>query len=276
MTQPTAGSPPAVAARPSAMAFAVTLLALGILGAVRGKFSALWSGVPATLPGRVELAYLCAFVAVLTGLGLLWRRTALVAARVLVASFALWLLFFRLPVIVVAPTSTGAWWGSGETAVLLATAWTLAVWGADADARRRLPLVDGEMGLRIARTLFGLALIPFGIAHFTYLERTVSMVPGWLPAHLPIAVLTGSAFIVAGVAMIAGVYARLAATLVALQVVGFTLLVWIPIMAAQPTPSDWAEFISSCMLTVSAWVVADSYRGRRWLAVGEQLAPAAA
>jgi len=242
--------------------FAVTMIALGVMGLIKGSFVAIWSGVPKELPARVALAYLCAVVSLGSGIGLLWSRTVRNASRVLLTCLALWMLLFRVPLILRDPTSSGAWWACGEIAVMMAGAWVLVVWFAGDREGKGPGFGAGEKALAIARALYGLGLIAFGVAHFTFLERTVGMVPNWLPWHLGWAYFTGGALIAAGVAVIVGVWARLAAMLSALELSLFTLLVWVPVIVAGPDADQWNEFVDSWALTAAAWLVADSYRGR--------------
>lgn len=241
-------------------AFAVTMIGLGILGLIKGNFTAIWEPVT-KVPARDVLVYLCAIISLASGVGLLWQRSAAVAARVLLAYLLLWLLLVNLPGFFHAFT-VDVYWSCCQTAVLAAAAWVLYVWFATDQDKRRFSFATGDAGLRIGRTFYGLALIPFGIAHFTYLQHTAELVPRWLPWHLFWAYFTGCAFIAAGVAIVVGVYARLAAVLSALEIGLFTLLVWVPVVLAPGPKSafQWSETLVSWVLTTAAWVVADSYR----------------
>jgi uncharacterized membrane protein len=239
--------------------FAAIMIAIGIVGLVKGNFTPVWDPIP---HDSHALAYLCSFISLATGIGLLWQRTAAAAARVLFASLLLWFLLLRVPNIILSPTF-GVFWPGFETAEMLAGSWVLYTWFAAGWDTQRLGFLTGKKGLRIARVLYGVTLIFFGFAHFYDLKDTVSLVPSWLPWHVGWAYFTGGAFIAAGVAVLIGVYARLAAALSALQMGMFTLLVWVPIIAAGSKDHfQWSEIFVSAALTASGWVVADSYRDK--------------
>lgn len=235
------------------------MVALGVQGLITGGFTAVWAPVPTGVPGREVLPYLCALISVACGVGLVWSRTAASAARVLLASLALWVLFFRVPEIVRTPRAFDQWDGCAETTAMVAGAWVCYAWFAR--GRRGFGFLAGDVGVRIARVLFGLALIPFGLAHFIYVKQTAPLVPGWLPAHVAWAYATGAAFLASALAILVNICARLAAALTALQIGLFTLLVWGPVVAAGPKNAyQWSEFAISAALAAAAWVTADSYR----------------
>jgi uncharacterized membrane protein len=241
--------------------FAATMTALGIIGLINGAYAGVWQPVPTSYLTREVLTYVCASISLACGIGLLFRRTAALASRVLLAWLLLWMLLFRVRAILRAPTAQDSWSGWGETAVVVAAAWVLYAWFATGCGRRHLNFATGSRGLRIARAFYGLAMIPFGIAHFRYLKQTAELVPAWLPAHFFWAYLTGAAFLLTGIAVLTGICARLAAALSALQLALFTLLVWVPILAAGPRNAFVvSESVISAALTAAAWVVAESYR----------------
>lgn len=248
--------------------FAAVLIAIGLLGFIHPDCVGVWQAVPRRLPGHEAIAIVCAIVSLGSGLGLLWRGTAVPAAGVL----AIWLIFWMLTVkgtlVVVARGAVAAWDGAGETAVLIAGALALFAGFAAEASPKALAFAVGESGVRLARILYAVTVIVFGVAHLAYITFTGSLVPAWLPAHAAWVYLTGFAYIAAGAAMLAGVAARLAAALSTLQMGLFTLLVWVPVAASgHAGASDWSEITISIALTAGGWVIADTYRGASWLAV---------
>ena len=241
--------------------FAATMIGIGILSLIRADFIAVWQPVPKGMPARVLLIYICALVSLGSGLGLLWQRTATAAARTLLALLLLWLVLLKLPVVLHAPLQAVSWEDCGETAVMVAAAWVLYAWFATNWDRQHVGFAVGEMGMRIARVLYGLSMLAFGSAHFAYIKQTATLVPNWLPWHAVWAYFTGATYIAAGIAILTGVCAKAAASLSSLQMGIFTLLVWLPVIAAGTHDvSLWDEALISWALTVGGWVLADSYR----------------
>ena len=247
---------------PGQVAFAAAMIGLGVMGLVTGRFTQIWQPVPKWVPERTVLAYLCAVISLGSGVGLLWRRSAPLASRVLFAALFVWLLAMRLPNLFYEKPLVLVAWTFGATAVMVAGAWVLYSWFAEERERSRLGFITNGKGLRVARTLYGLSLIPFGLAHFMYLNATTVLIPSWLPGHVGWAYFTGGAFIAAGLAISVGVLAPLAAALSTVQMALFSVIVWIPrAIAGNLNDFQRGEVISTFVLTAGAWVVAESYRG---------------
>jgi len=253
--------------------FSLTMIGLGIVGLLYRDFVPVWNPVPAIIPGREVLVNLGPLISLLCGIGLLVPRVAIVAARLLLTTLFLWLLLFRLPnFLLTSPFE--ACWSVFPLVVMLAAAWVLYVWFAADWDRRHLSFVSGKNGLRMAHVLYGCSLIFFGSAHFIDLKDTLSLIPDWLPGHGFWAYFTGGAFIAAGVAVLTGRCARLAALLSAFQIGLFLLLVWVPIVAAgSKAPFQWSETILNVALLAAAWMVADSYRNTPGLVADSQQSP---
>ena len=105
--------------------FAATLIAIGVMGLISGDFGAIWQPVPKALPARELLIYLCAFICLTCGAALLFRRSAAMAARVLLAALVIWMLAFKVPPILRHPAMEITYQNWGETAVIVAAAWVL-------------------------------------------------------------------------------------------------------------------------------------------------------
>ena len=137
--------------------------------------------------------------------------------------------------------------------------------------RRRLGFATGNKGLRIARVLYGFALDPLRPGPFP-LSRTDRRIGAGLAAvACALGVLYWLRLHRGGIGGAHRCVCTVGSALSALQIGLFTLLVWVPIVAAGSKDAfQWSETVVSWALTAGAWVVADSYRSVPWLAVNER------
>jgi uncharacterized membrane protein len=249
--------------------FALAFVALGLLGVFSRDFASVWQPVSPDLPGRAFLAVLAGAVMTVGGAGLLWRRTLVPAAFVMMAYTLLWLLALHVPRVILAPMHEVTWGGCAEIVTLVAACGVLY---ASAAASGDTPYVAGLTGMRavhVARVAFAVALPLIGLEHLVYAKETAGMVPAWLPYRLGWAYLTGIAHIAAGLAIALNMVPRLAATLEAWMMGGFTVLVWIPSVLATPSQRFvWTGLLISTVITAAGWIVAASYAEMPWFSFG--------
>ncbi|MGZ3305214.1 MAG: DoxX family membrane protein [Asticcacaulis sp.] len=242
--------------------FAAGMIGLGIVCLSFGSFAMQWQPMPAATPH--VLVYVSAAILILGGVGLIVPRSRAWAALVLGVYLLLWVLALKVPeAVAVMPKITkatsmiGTWLGVAEDTAMAMGALTLYVMAAR----------GGEAGLRLTRIIFGLACVEFGLSHFAFADFTASMIPSWLPQRTFLAWLTGAGHFAAGIALITGVLPRLAATLEALMMLSFVLLVHVPMVLwhkAGEGHADWTLLFIALTLASSAAVIATALNDRPW------------
>lgn len=240
--------------------FALSFVATGVLTVVTRDFGLLWRPLSQVSPWHDSLAILAGAFVFATAAALFIDRTAQVASLALAAFLLLRELVLQLPGVVNHPLVEASWYSASENLILLAGAWTIF-----SLAPRKTEALARFRHVRAGQILFALALPAIGLSHLFYLDQTAPLIPSWLPFHVPLAYLTGAAHIAAGTAILFGLLPRLAATLEAVMVSLFTLLVWVPKVGSHPASRfDWSEICISTAIAGTAWAVVESFRGRSW------------
>lgn len=248
--------------QPALSLFAVGLLGLGALALGYGDFALVWQPVPAWLPARAAVAYASGVLTLLLGLGLLVAPVRGVAVRVLLPYLFLWALL-KVPDVVAKPGTEGSWLGLGELTLLLAGGWTLFAVLSDLPPDSRFSFLAGERGVRAARYLFAISIVPIGLSHIVYVDATAGFVPHWLPAPRVWAYLTGAGQIASGLGVMFNVLPRIAAWAEAWQITLYTLLVWLPALVSAPTRLNRTAFFISWIFGAAAWTVAQNISPQR-------------
>ena len=248
--------------QPAIALFTVGLIGLGVLALIYGDFALVWQPVPAWLPARHAIAYASGVLMILLGAGLSFRQSRAWSVRILFPYLVVWALL-KVPDVVKAPAVEGSWLGLGELTLLLSGGWTLFACLADLPQRSPFSFLAGDRGVRMARILFAVSIIPIGLSHIVYVEATAGYVPHWLPFRKGWALLTGAGQIASGLGVLFNVLPRIAAWAEAGQITLYTLLIWLPAAVMTPSRLNWTAFFISWTFGAAAYAVAQNVSGKR-------------
>ncbi len=208
-----------------------------------GLVSLAWHNGPAYL-------WLLAAAQVAGGIAIQIRPTARAGALVVGAAYLV-LALLCIPQILASPRIYGVW---GNFFYPFAN-----VIGAAAAYALVAPIRLSRASLRTLRMLFGLCNASFAIEQVEYLARTASLVPSWIPpGQMFWAVTTTAPFVLVAVALIIDRMAVLATRLLAAMFWAFGVLVWVPLIIANPhSHSNWNEGAETVAIGAAAWLLAE-------------------
>jgi hypothetical protein len=196
------------------------------------------------------IVYVAATAQIFGGAVIQFPRTAKTGSSVLGAAYIVFALLC-VPGIVAKPQIYNSWGNFFEQFSLLTGAGIAHAGLSSAWSREKVH--------RIGRILFGVCVASFALEQAFYLGATASLVPKWIPpSQMFWAVTTTVLFALAAVALLANRPALLAARLLTVMVVGFGLLVWVPLILSDPhSHTNWSENAETFAIAGAAWILAD-------------------
>lgn len=265
MTTPSVSAPPNASFTPESptpedrtaphtglIAYATGVIVLGFVGLAWRDFATNWQRVGPQVPGRTFLACAAALCELVLGLALLWRRTARVAALLLVVFFAIFVLLW-VPPIFAHPGVYDSYGNFFEELSLVIAAAVASTWLAPTKSRWSRALVP-------LTRLYGICVISYALVHFFSLQGAASFVPRWIPpGQMFWAVTTAICFLLAAASILTGVLAGLASRLLTAMIIGFELLIWLPLLFKSPHDHFiWAGNSISIALCGAVWLISDA------------------
>lgn len=218
--------------------YAFAAAAAGVMDFIWGDFDSAHQPIQALgdhIPGIAILAYITAIWMIAGSVAILWRGSARAGAAALAAIYFVFAVFW-LPRFYTAPhylgfhvsVFIGVLAGFGTQLIAVAG-------GALVYASLKAETPAWPRTILIARWIFGICSIGFGLGHLFYIQQNTIYVPKWMPPGGEFwTIVTGICFILAGLAILSGIRDVLAAQLLALMFFVFNLVALPPFIFANP------------------------------------------
>ncbi len=109
----------------------------------------------------------------------------------------------------------------------------------------------------------GAFLLVSGIQHFLFAEFVKFLMPTWIPGAVLWTYFAGVALFAAGLALITGIKAKLAATLAGWMVFTWLLVLHIPRAIAESNQNEWTAVFEALAVSGILFILSDTIRSRK-------------
>jgi uncharacterized membrane protein len=244
--------------RASRMFYAIALIAFGVQQFI---FHVVIIGRPLAwptwLPGQTIAAYATGLLLIITGIGVVLNKK-IIYGLLGVAIFVLLWAGLRNIYFVIAHLDIGAMLTSSGKALTLGSgallvAWTLIEKGNSSTLDERI----GKLSI-LCQYFTGYFLLASGVQHFLFVDFVKFLIPAWIPGALFWTYFAGVALAAAGLGLLTGIKASLAAALAGWMVLTWVFVLHIPLAIAQSNQNEWTAVFEA--LGVSGILLMLSYR----------------
>jgi uncharacterized membrane protein len=253
--------------------------AAGIMDLIWGNFDADHQPIQAFgdhIPGVTILAYIAAVWMIAGGAAILWRRTERVGGALLAVIYFVFTVFW-LPRFYTAPhflgiripVYIGVMAGAGSQLIAFAAGAvvyaTAPLHGSSSKSPRTIV---------IARWIFALCSIDFGLGHLTDLKDNFIYVPNWMPLGAEFwIIVTGICFVLAGLAILSRIQDVPGAWLLGLMFLTFNIVALPQFILADPKDhAAWGGYAYNLAAVGACWILADALATRQHLTQNQQSA----
>ena len=226
----------------SQKAYSLCIIAMGIQQLAYGEISD--NFFPSAFSISRVLAYPWGIAFTLSGIAMLINKKAyeisLVSAGIFLA------LFFaaQVPYMLFVSSHGGSllYWAPAFESLAFTGASLAFAASCSNTVRNTSSIIKGLVKLiPLAGAFFSCMLIGFGLDHYVYVQLVSTMVPTWIPGHYFWTYLTGTALIGAGIAITFNIRTKLVASLLAVMIFTWFIILHIPRAIENPVAAKGLE-----------------------------------
>ena len=239
--------------------FALGMAGLGVLSLIYRSFALVWQPLPESLPHRELLGIISGSILLVTSICILLPRSSRWATLVIAVFVSSWLAL-QIPFnLWDAPSSSRMWTTLAETVMLISGGFILFRARTQDGSETENNPPSTRYFNRAFQLAFAVALPVISISHFVYAFSKPARTPPWIPFYVSLTFLTGVAHTAAGIGIISRIASRLAATLEAIMIGLFALILHVPLIFFQPTNRGyWTGLFIATACSGASFIVASS------------------